>query len=75
MVGIRRLIARSALIILLRRSISQSTPERALDPFILIRALLVPELPPRLSVTISLDSVAATTAAAATEHPEEACSQ
>jgi len=36
---------------------------------------LVAELPPRLAVTISLDPVAPTTAAATAEHPEEASAQ
>ncbi len=75
MVRIRRLEAWSALVSFLWRPVPLATPDRTFHPLILVRTLLVAELPPRLAVTISLDPVAPTTAAATAEHPEEASAQ
>ena len=70
MMRIRRLIPRSTLI--RRHAIRLPPLQRALYPLILIRALLIGVLAPRGSVAVSLDSIAASTAAARAEHPEEA---
>ena len=69
---VRRLIARPALVSLLRRSVALSTPQGTLHPFILVWALLIPELAPCWSVSVSLDPVAPSAAAARAEEPEEA---
>lgn len=63
---VRRLIAWPALISLL------SAPQRTLHSFILVGALLVPELASCRSVTVSLNPVAPSAAAARAEEPEEA---
>ena len=66
-----RLIARPALVSLLRRSVALPTPQRTLHSFILVWALLIPELAPCRSVSVSLDPVAPSAAAARAEEPEE----
>ena len=65
------LIARPALISLLRRSVALSTPQRTLHPFILVWTLLIPKLAPCRSVSVSLDPVTPSAAAARAEEPEE----
>ena len=60
----RRLVARPALIALLRRSISLPTPKRTLHSLVLVWALLVPEFAPRWSVAVAFDFVASSAAAA-----------
>lgn len=68
---LRRLITWPALISLLRRSVTLTTPQGTLHPLILVWALLIPKSAPCWSITISLDLVAPPTAAARAEEPEE----
>ena len=68
---LRRLVAWPALISPLRRSRTLTTPQWTLHPLILVWALLIPEPAPCWTVTISLDLVAPSAAAARAEEPEE----
>ncbi len=71
MMRIRCLKSWPILVALLWCSVSLTTPQRALNPLILIWSLLLPETASCGSIAVALDAVRATRAAARREEPEK----